>query len=168
MQVISYGELQDFEPVFTPRRLLLNKTEGNVTVSEDVDYQVHSYMAVYLSLQNMLSGNITIWILWTSKQAPFLTDQSFVLRTGLDACDSIKNNIWSQNYTNTLFEKPDYMCRNRSLARAIKDLSANATLGMMTSADLTYVISSKICSKADSFIQFRKRHSGRSCVHFNA
>jgi len=141
MQSISYGEIQDFEPVFAPRQLLLNKSDGNVTVSEDVDYQIHSYMALYLSLQNMLSGNITMWIPWTSAQAPFLTDQSFVLRTGLDACDSIKNNTWSQNYTNTLFEKPDYMCRNRSLARAIEDLSTNATLSMMTSADLTYITS---------------------------
>jgi hypothetical protein len=137
VQTVSYGELQDFEPVFAPRRLMLTKNEGNLTVSVDVDYQVHSYMSVYLSLQNMLSGNITMWIPWTSTQAPFLTDESFVLRTGLDACDLVKNNTWSQNYTNTLFEKPDYMCRNRSLARAIEDLAANATLSMMTSADLT-------------------------------
>ena len=137
VQTVSYGELQDFAPVFAPRRLLLTKNEGNMTVSIDVDYQVHSYMSVYLSLQNMLSGNVTMWIPWTSTQATFFTDESFVLRTGLDACDLIKNNTWSQNYTNTLFEKPDYMCRNGSLARAIEDLATNATLSMMTSADLT-------------------------------
>lgn len=137
VQTVSYGELRDFDPVFAPRKIMLTRDEGNLTVSTDVDYQVHSYMATYLPLQNMLSGNITMWIPWTSTQVPFLTDQSFVLRTGLDACDIIKNNTWSQNYTNLLFEKPDYMCRNRSLSRAIEDLAANVTLSMLTSADLT-------------------------------
>jgi hypothetical protein len=62
-------------------------------------------MAVYLSLQTMLSGNITTWIPWTSTKAPFFTDQRFVLRTGLHACETIKNN-WTQIYASTLFEKP--------------------------------------------------------------
>jgi hypothetical protein len=137
VQTISYDDLRDFDPVFAPRQILLTKTIGNMTYQTDVDYQVHSYMAVYLSLVNMLSGNITMWIPWNSTTPPFLTDQSYVLRTGLDACDQIENNTWSQSYTNTLFENPDYMCRNRSLARAIEDLATNATLSMMTSSDLT-------------------------------
>jgi len=135
-QTISYGELRDFDPVFAPRQIFLNIPDGNTTQQVDVDYQVHSYMSVYLSLQNMLSGNLTMWIPWTSPTPPFLTDQNFVLRTGLDACGSIKNNTWSQNYTNDLFEKPGYMCRNGSLARAIEDLATNVTISMMTSSDL--------------------------------
>ena len=136
-QTISYGELRDFEPVFAPREIFLTVPDGNRTQQIDVDYQVHSYLSVYLSLQNMLSGNLTMWIPWTSPTPPFLTDQNYVLRTGLDACDSIKNNTWSRNYANDLFEKPDYMCRNRSLARAIEDLATNVTISMMTSSDLT-------------------------------
>jgi hypothetical protein len=137
VQTISYDGLRDFDPVFAPREIFLTQTDGNMTIQTDVDYQVHSYMAVYLSLVNMLSGNITMWIPWTSHTPPFLTDQNYVLRTGLDACDDIKNNIWSQSYTNNLFESPDYMCRNRTLAKAIEDLATNATLSMMTSSDLT-------------------------------
>jgi hypothetical protein len=154
-QTISYSDLRDFDPVFAPRQIFLNVPDGNTTKQIDVDYQLHSYMSVYLPLQNMLSGNLTMWIPWTSPTPPFLADQSFVLRTGLDACDSIKNNTWSQNYTNDLFEKPDYMCRNRSLARAIEDLAANVTISMMTSSDLTYVYSVNVplfLSMSHSFV----------------
>ncbi len=138
-QMIAYEDLLDFDPVFAPRQIFLRHQVGNNVELLDVDYQVHSYMAVYLSLVNMISGNITMWIPWTSGTPPFLTEKSFVLRTGLDACAEITNNVWSQNYTNNLFEKPDYMCRNRTLGRAIEDLATNATISMMTSSDLTWV-----------------------------
>lgn len=38
--------------------------------------------------------------------------------------------------TNTLFNYPAWMCRNRTLARAIEDLATNITLSMMSAPDL--------------------------------
>jgi hypothetical protein len=83
--------------------------------------------------------------------SPLLMDQSFVLRTGLHACDTIKNNNWTQIYASTPFEKPCHMCRNRSLARAMEDLATNVTLSMITSADLTWVSRLQIIVLADMF-----------------
>jgi len=137
IQTVSYSELRDFEPVFAPRQITLSVPNGNTTQKVDVDYQVPSYLAIYIALQNMLNGNLTMWLPWTSPMPPFLTDLNLLLRTGLDACDGIKNNIWSQNYTNNLFYNPDYTCRNRSLLRAIEDLAANVTISLLTSSDLT-------------------------------
>lgn len=137
IQTVSYGELRGFEPIFAPRQITLNVNDGNGTQQVDVDYQVHSYLGVYIALQNMLNGNLTMWLPWTSPTAPFLTDLNLLLRTGLNACNEIKNNIWSQNYTNDLFDNPDYMCRNRSLPRAIEDLASNITISLLTSSDLT-------------------------------
>lgn len=137
IQTAPHGDMRDFDPVFAPRQITLNIPDGNGTLKVDVDYQVHSYMGVYLALQNMLNGNLSMWLPWTSPTPPFLTDLNLLLLTGLDACDEIKNNVWSQNYTNNLFDNPDYMCRNRSLPRAIEDLASNVTISLLTSSDLT-------------------------------
>ena len=40
------------------------------------------------------------------------------------------------NITNTLFDKPAWMCRNRTLARAIEDLANNITISMLSSSKL--------------------------------
>ena len=136
-QVVTYEDLQDFSPVFAARQLLLRHQVGDSIEESEVDYQIHSYKAVYLSLVNMISGNISMWIPWSSGTTPFLTEKNFVLRTGLDACEEITNNLWGRNYTNDLFKKPEYMCRNRTLGRAIEDLAANTTISMMTSSELT-------------------------------
>jgi hypothetical protein len=40
------------------------------------------------------------------------------------------------NYTNDIFTQPAWMCRNRSLIRAIEDLSRNITISMLSSAEL--------------------------------
>lgn len=39
--------------------------------------------------------------------------------------------------TNNLFQKPSWMCRNRTLARAIEDLANNITISMLSSPQLT-------------------------------
>jgi hypothetical protein len=139
-QTISYEPVQDFNPVFilSPQTLALQRENWTALDTSSPNHQTHSYMSVYLSLVNMLSGNVTMWMPWATNVAPFLTDKSYILQTGLDACDDITGNIWSQNYTTgPLFHKPSYMCRNRTLARAIEDLSANITISMMTSSELT-------------------------------
>jgi hypothetical protein len=41
--------------------------------------------------------------------------------------------------TNHLFQKPAWMCRNRTLARAIEDLANNITISLLSSTKLTYV-----------------------------
>jgi hypothetical protein len=61
VKTISNGDLRNSDPVFAPRKSEVYRNEDNMTVLTYVYYQSHSYMAVYLSLQNMLSGNITTW-----------------------------------------------------------------------------------------------------------
>jgi hypothetical protein len=39
-------------------------------------------------------------------------------------------------YTNDVFTKPAWMCRNRTLARAIEDLSQNITISMLSASEL--------------------------------
>jgi hypothetical protein len=46
-------------------------------------------------------------------------------------------NLPRNNYTNDLFTQPAWMCRNRTLMRAIEDLSQNITISMLSSAELT-------------------------------
>ncbi|KAH6699072.1 hypothetical protein BKA61DRAFT_583110 [Leptodontidium sp. MPI-SDFR-AT-0119] len=130
-------DMKDFNSVFAARQLVLRHQVNGSVEETEVDYQVHSYKAVYLSVVNMISGNISMWIPWSSDTPPFLTEKNFALRTGLDACQEIANNVWGQNYTNDLFKKPEYMCRNRTLARAIEDLAANVTISMLASSELT-------------------------------
>ena len=44
------------------------------------------------------------------------------------------------NITNNLFDRPAWMCRNRTLARAIEDLANNITISMLSSSKLMWVI----------------------------
>lgn len=46
-------------------------------------------------------------------------------------------NLPRNNYTNDIFTQPAWMCRNRTLMRAIEDLSQNVTISMLSSAELT-------------------------------
>jgi hypothetical protein len=95
-----------------------------------------------------------------------LSDSSSrVLLTGLTACEDFTDNFWTHNpitrsssgalplfsnesdygthdglgvtnYTNDVFTKPAWMCRNRTLARAIEDLSQNITISMLSASEL--------------------------------
>jgi hypothetical protein len=86
---------------------------------------------------------------------------SRVLLSGLSACDEIAHNYWDgfpvalekpeespavffnsiekakSNISNQFFDKPAWMCRNRTLANAIEDLAANITISMLSSSNLT-------------------------------
>ena len=90
---------------------------------------------------------------------------SRALLNGLSACDDIVHSFWDENpigigpngvvllnstefahkesvfhynlnISNRLFEKPSWMCRNRTLINAIEDLANNITISMLSSADL--------------------------------
>lgn len=86
---------------------------------------------------------------------------SRILLNGLSACEEITNNFWqdlppmltdpnespvdffnpakrpNSNLTNQFFQKPEWMCRNRTLIRAIEDLASNITIGMLSAPSLT-------------------------------
>jgi hypothetical protein len=98
-------------------------------------------MAAYVSLASLLSGNITAFLEVEPEnpQVELWEHTSHITFTGLDACNDFKKNYWNQKYPNaaSLFPKPEYMCRNRTLAKGIEDLMTNITLSMMTSSDLT-------------------------------
>ncbi len=94
--------------------------------------------------------NLTLW-----------DSSSRVLLNGLSACDDITQNYWNDhaialaetedapvillddsaranmNISNHVFEKPGWMCRNRTLSNAIEDLAGNITIGMLSSSNLT-------------------------------
>jgi hypothetical protein len=135
-QTVRYGDLQDFEPVFVPRNGYLQNSSDPYT-HLPVNMQLYTYMAVYQGLANMLIGNVTI-VLGNNYQQIYERSNN-VLITGLQACDEFSNNYWVQNYpTNKyVFTAPPYMCRNRTLSRAIEDLSANITISMLSNPGLT-------------------------------
>jgi hypothetical protein len=60
------------------------------------------------------------------------------MQTGLIACDDIAHNYWYRTYgfANNFPSEP-WMCRNRTLDRAIEDLANNITISMLSSANFT-------------------------------
>jgi hypothetical protein len=147
-QTVSYGDLTNFIPLFVPRMGLQPRAPPNwnsdfpSTLNESaISNEVYAYMAAYVSLTSMLSGNITAFLEVEPEnpQVELWEHTSQITFTGLDACNDFKKNYWNQKYPNaaSLFPKPEYMCRNRTLAKGIEDLMTNITLSMMTSSDLT-------------------------------
>jgi hypothetical protein len=147
-QTVSYGDLTNFDPLFVPRMGSQPEAPpdwdsnfpGSVNESA-IGQETYSYMAAYVSLTNLLSGNITAFLTIEPEnpQVELSEHTSQITFTGLDACSDFKNNYWIQNYSNaaSLFPKPAYMCRNQTPAKGIEDLMTNITLSMMTSSDLT-------------------------------
>ncbi|KAE8441017.1 hypothetical protein EG329_006108 [Mollisiaceae sp. DMI_Dod_QoI] len=184
----------DFEYVLGDQKV----TPSNVTyleplyVGSDVESLMfdsldhYAYLAVFVSMTNMLSGNVTTTISdiqrdsfggadlrGTGYNTTRLYDSSSrILLTGLMACEDFTKNFWTDNpisyydgfnntiypvfsnesnmwddysfqnlthnnYTNKLFTQPAWMCRNRTLMRAIEDLSYNITISMLSSEELT-------------------------------
>ncbi|TVY17514.1 hypothetical protein LARI1_G004665 [Lachnellula arida] len=151
VQTISYGELQGFAPLY------VWYTRNNFF---DVDLDRWPYVAVYLGLTNLLSGNITTQLQVLNDQFGYNTlvdSSSRVLLTGLDACRDFTENTWSTHpisrilsengsiqrsegrFYNNLFDKHPSSCRNHTLERAIEDLATNITISMMTSSNLTSI-----------------------------
>lgn len=86
---------------------------------------------------------------------------SRALLTGLSACDEVVHHYWdsvpftlkdpeespedffktslqsNSNFSNRIMEQPAWMCRNRTLPRAVEDLLSNITISMLSSSDLT-------------------------------
>ncbi|KAE9364981.1 hypothetical protein N431DRAFT_488253 [Stipitochalara longipes BDJ] len=136
-QSVVYGDLQNFEPVFVPMDGSLRNSSGGVRLP--VNFEAYSYMAVYQSLAQMLIGNVTLVLGNSSQVLPEIYHGSKVLTTGLQACEEFSNSYWTQKYPSNkyLFDESGSTCRNKTLARAIEDLSANITISMMTSSNLT-------------------------------
>lgn len=136
-QTVRYGELQDFEPVFVPKNgnLQINSSTSRVGLVND---EVYSYMAVFQSLAAKLIGSVTI-LLGTG---PGAYQTSSILLTGLSACEEFSDNLWTQDYPDYqyIFNEPAYTCRNKTVAKAIEDLSANITISLMSSSNFTWVI----------------------------
>ncbi|CZR68847.1 uncharacterized protein PAC_18747 [Phialocephala subalpina] len=156
VQTITYGPLQDFEALFVP---LLSYLSG-------MNEEIFLYVSVYMSLINMLNGNVTTTIpawqagLPQSVYTESINDHSSrILLTGLDACDDFTQSTFNLHplhanetelgnntpasifryegiYPDPLFMKPGWMCRNRTLDRVIEDLATNITISMMTSPQL--------------------------------
>lgn len=111
-------------------------------------------MSLTYSLSNSTNSNMSLF-----------DSSSRALLNGLSACDDIVHSFWDENpigigpngvvllnstefahkesvfhynlnISNRLFEKPSWMCRNRTLINAIEDLANNITISMLSSADL--------------------------------
>jgi hypothetical protein len=138
-QTVTYGDLHNFEPIFVPRDGYLQSSLNSSHLP--INFEVYSYMAVYLSFAEMLIGNVTLVLGNATQVTPQIYHGSKVLLTGLQACGEFSDSYWVQKYPSNayLFNEPEYMCRNRTLARAIEDLSANITISMMASSNLTLV-----------------------------
>lgn len=151
VQNIWYGELKNFEPLYVP--------QGGY-IPPGWDFEAYTYMAVFVSLTNMLSGNVTTTLETAGPATISMAESSSrILLTGLSACEEFTNNSFTDHppytnltaglhapigsyqepFTNNLFTKPEWMCRNRTLARAIEDLATNITISMLSQSQLTYV-----------------------------
>jgi hypothetical protein len=111
---------------------------------------------VYIALTNMLRSNVSAMLQTEPSAFMQMMDSSSSLLTGLDACNDATQKSWRHtpifvnfgdetgdivefegNFTNNLFMKPSWMCRNGIVARAIKDLATNMRISMMTFSELT-------------------------------
>ena len=71
----------------------------------------------------------------TGSDKPVIWSDAASLQWFNSSTDSIETTPLA-NITNDLFEKPAWMCRNRTLARAIEDLANNITISMLSSSNL--------------------------------
>ncbi|MCJ1265013.1 hypothetical protein MMC22_004888 [Lobaria immixta] len=103
-----------FETSWVPLKLALSKARGDIT----------------------WNGNNAIGI---GKQGPVLW-QNATTGTGtapeVDADELQLSDEKFTNISNDLFTKPAWMCRNRTLLKAIEDLANNITISMLSSASL--------------------------------
>ncbi|KUJ09794.1 uncharacterized protein LY89DRAFT_597817 [Mollisia scopiformis] len=87
-QTITYGDLQEFEPLFVPIYGLPEYTSAGPILPTNLG--MFPYVAVYTSLTSMLSGNLTVdavsvltkaldWQIWDTS--------SRIINTGLETCD---------------------------------------------------------------------------------
>jgi hypothetical protein len=132
-QTVSYGDLTNFILLFVPRMGVQPRAPPNwdsdfpgAMNESAISQEVYAYMAAYVSLTSMLSGNITAFLEVEPEnpQVELWEHTSRITFTGLDACSDFQNNYWNQKYPNaaSLFPKPEYMCRNRTLAKALRIL----------------------------------------------
>ncbi|KAE9377871.1 hypothetical protein N431DRAFT_500616 [Stipitochalara longipes BDJ] len=115
----------------------------------------YSYMSVYTAFTGTLSGNVTLAI-WDNQTTPALNandstytlsvaeQTSHVLTTGLGACQDTVPSAWfntlnltkqglnfSDPAADRAFDKPSWMCRNKTLGAALEDLFQNMTISML-------------------------------------
>ena len=103
-----------------------------------IDQQQLAYITLFMALQDLLSGSLTI---------PYGQSSSKIMSTGLYGCDDIAqqslivnsqpSHYPSGGYVMDVVKGEPWMCRNKSLPRAIEDLANNITISMLTSKDLT-------------------------------
>jgi len=110
-----------------------------------------AYFTTFLSLGSMIFGNISLEDVKScltianldggekcNSQAVIAEESSRALSTGLAACDEISNNYWLEKYALLYdFASEPWMCRNRSLSRAIEDMANNITISMLSGANFT-------------------------------
>jgi hypothetical protein len=116
-----------------------------------------AYFTTFLSLGSMIFGNISLehpnncWAVANLDEckahAVIAEESSRALSTGLAACDEISNNYWLEKYAILYdFASEPWMCRNRSLSRAIEDMANNITISMLSGANFTKSIPGHVFS----------------------
>jgi hypothetical protein len=118
-------------------------------MTDTTGWRLRVSSAVYLSLMDMISGNLTI----NKGHNMRLESEGSVMLTGLRGCDEIARNAWVNK---TISATPEYiigsgyagmsasfptnpwLCRNKTLAAALEDLSNNITMSLL-GLDLTSV-----------------------------
>jgi hypothetical protein len=113
--------------------------------------QWNPYLPHIYALGGVLSGNITLTDSVRNNEDSVREYAGYgatsVLATGLMACDEISNSPFKnlsslvvqdpvETFTNTFPSQP-WMCRNRTLSRALEDLANNITISYLSSPDLT-------------------------------
>jgi len=134
LPTIFYGELENLVPLQR-----INEGEES-SVLLDPPNSADTYFFIYTSLANFLRGSVSFYeVLFNDPYTKYVNYSSNIALTGLDACDEFIDSYWQSYWNRTIeyFTKPNYMCRNRTLARAIEELSTNITISLLTSPYLT-------------------------------
>jgi hypothetical protein len=99
---------------------------------------------IFNAVANVLVGNVTVS---PSRDGEFsiYESSSKVLQTALIGCDEIQHGIWkpdtalqSANISEVIGGEP-WMCRNKTLSRAVEDLINNMTLSLLSDPRFLYV-----------------------------
>ena len=127
----------------------LQSVNGSSADLEELFHFVQAAEATFLSLTNLLNGNVTLISSNSScrHDCPLAFQQatSRILQTGLIACDELANNYWYRHFGHgDSFSSTSYMCRNRTLDRAIEDLANNITISTLSSANFTRISTGRI------------------------
>lgn len=144
------SKISDFTPVYMPMSGMSMWAYYEFAANDSTSHlspDIGAYVAIFTSLTNILSGNITMAL--DREAHPSLdisTQSSQVLKTGLVACQDLAPNYWfdnleryfqtqsPSNYTTHthIFDQPQWKCRNKTLAAAIEDLFNNITISMLS------------------------------------